>query len=332
MPKEHFGYVSDRVWNLMWFADHCQASLLETTITDLILLDLHAINAIFQGSALFRSMQFAVVEKTSQGDEPKQGTDWEWWIGHRSLGWTRYAAQAKRLFHQKGKPPHYRRVLRRVGKKRLPRQWKGQVVWQHQLLEKHAEKHDAVPLYALYNYVRKRNYGRYWHCKSGLDESKLGITVAPLKCVEHVFTQCDFPKKHKGEVDFDAIHRFRKTVPLTIPFRCLACLYARGQSEFRTIFPKRGEKGFHANYPEEIFGPQEDVPMRETVWEPEKVQERKKVRERTNTRKRRNVRKKPLKNTVVINSANLPPEFYPGEPTDAPDIILKAEIDLQGRD
>ena len=302
MPKQHFGYASDRVWYRMKFAKYHRASLRETTITDQILLDLHISNMLFQSKALFRSMQFAIIEKTPHGKEGKQGTDWEWWIGHQRLGWTRYAVQAKILFHKKGKKPHYH-LLQGAASQHAP------LAWQHQVLEKHASnpKIGAVPLYAFYNYVRKYNYGRYWHCKSGLDESKLGISVTHLKCVEHVLSQRN-TSKLRNDVEFDAVHKFRKTIPLTIPFRCLACLQAMNQSEFGVYFPKEGEQGWHANYPEEIFD------------------------QRVNVRERKDVREESLEDTVVINLDNLPSNFYTGEPTDAPDIILKAEIDLQGRD
>lgn len=196
--NQHFNHVCDKVWYFLQAADEYCITLRETTLTDLILLWLH------EHKASFRSMHTMIIQKISQDQEPDQGIDWEWWIGNQGRGWWRYAVQAKKL-SQKKNSIRYDSLRHVVGRSR-PQQL------QHEVLERYAQKNRAMPIYAFYNYVWKDDYRPYWHCKSCLDKSKLGITITPLKNVKWAIS-------NRGMRTFDRLHEFPKTIPL----RCLTC-------------------------------------------------------------------------------------------------------------
>ena len=238
---EHLNYACEKVWRLIEFAKAHRYSFSETTITDLILLYLYESNGLFHNMR----MQVAVVSKTSKANEPKKGTDWEWWIGNRRNGWMRYAVQAKKIYYNEG---DFYGAL-----KKHPAPKGSHLDFQHEVLDYYAWKNDAIPLYAFYNYVRKDDYGPFLHCGySPRKESMLGITVTPLK---NAVWAIETPRKK----NFDAIHRHCETIPM----RCLSCPAAEELPEYKSYFDERAR---HMSIPEIL---DRDVSIREgSLYDP----------------------------------------------------------------
>jgi len=188
--KKHLETVSKITWNTLSDAMELEVSQGEETITDNILLYLKR-----------QHLKSLTVIKTPKNLESEKGTDWEWWIGNDSKGWLRYAVQAKKLDtptkrylklnHDVGVPPNNER--------------------QDVVLQRYAKSNNAIPMYALYNFIKEPDYKPYWNCPLNLEIEQLGITVTPLHRVKEAIITY-------GSRSFEKIHAF----PETIPIRCLA--------------------------------------------------------------------------------------------------------------
>src|SRR5882724_8562055 len=83
--RELFENLARRTWMAIPLGHQFDCSFLETTFTDINLLDI----AVAQ-------LPNVRVYKAHGTDEPEKGFDWEWWIGRQGRFW-RYSVQAKLL-------------------------------------------------------------------------------------------------------------------------------------------------------------------------------------------------------------------------------------------
>lgn len=157
----------------------------ETTITDIILLDLKAAKC-----------PFLHLMKTPQNLEPLQGTDWEWWIGGNRVGWLRYAVQAKKV------------DLSSLRYDELAHKVNGKL--QLDILRSYSSANKALGRYCFYNYASTIQQKQHWHCNLPFDSTQLGCSVATLATVYTAINTW-------GCRDFDFIH----SEISTLPFRCL---------------------------------------------------------------------------------------------------------------
>jgi hypothetical protein len=134
------------------------------------------------------------------------GTDWEWLIGSYSIGWLRYAVQAKRVDYPSG----------RYSGLGDPVPQGSQV----NVLLKYARANNAIPLYCLYNYCTISPLDPYWHCDLPLDQTQLGCTLAPAYVVKQKMGT-------RGARSFKTIHSENSTRP----WRCLV-----GCAEFLSMY------------------------------------------------------------------------------------------------
>lgn len=182
-----FEYLSERVWNRIRRSKELGIRLGEVGITDDIVLEIAQLQS-----------PNVLISQTSQASEPHEGTDWEWWIGSRGGGWTRYAVQAKRINVESNiydKLGHY------VGRKR-----------QAQVLAEYASRSKAVALYCFYNYVEEYSEEKHWHCHLDFRDSQFGCTIVPVSVVQSAV-------KTRGSRTFQRIHQHSDAVP----WRCLFC-------------------------------------------------------------------------------------------------------------
>lgn len=188
MLCEHFEEIANNTWINLKDAKRLGIFYGEETITNNILLYLARLN-----------LPSIKIIQTPKNIEAKQGTDWEWWIGSKNIGWLRYAVQAKKLYK-----PYYDQLNHKVGKEKK---------CQNIILKEYAEANKAIPLYALYNYIELDNYKQFWNCKNSEPVvTQFGCTVTPLKNVTKAIGE-------KGGRTFEKIHEF----PETIPLKCLVC-------------------------------------------------------------------------------------------------------------
>jgi hypothetical protein len=180
-----FEELARAVWHRLADGERLGVRQGETTITDHILLELARLN----------DPGLRIV-KTPLDQEDVKGTDWEWWVGSFSVGWIRYAVQAKRLDLQKRRYPN---LGHKVGSSS-----------QMQILESFASANRAVPLYCFYNHVEEADFGPYWHCNRPLDKEQLGCSVASLPVVKSGFNT-------RGGRSFHWMH----SVGCSLPWRCL---------------------------------------------------------------------------------------------------------------
>lgn len=136
------------------------------------------------------------VAKTSKDDEAIRGIDWEWWIGSNSLGWLRYAVQAKKISVPSQR---YESLKHEVNG-----------ILQIDLLDVYAKKVSAIPLYCFYNYSKDPIPNEHWQCGIQYQEKQLGCTVTPSSTVRHAINSW-------GCRNFDFVHKKHDT----IPWRCL---------------------------------------------------------------------------------------------------------------
>jgi hypothetical protein len=186
----HLEVVANHTWQTLRDARAFRISQGEETLTDNLLLYL-----------LRQRLPRLQLIKTPKNKEAMMGTDWEWWIGSRMRGFIRYAIQAKKL------DPESHRYQKLRHEVLTPRGME----LQHSILKRYAVANAAVPLYAFYNYLELPDFKPYWNCPHPLDIKQLGITVTPLKNVEHAIAT-------RGHRSFENVHSRHDTIPL----RCLA--------------------------------------------------------------------------------------------------------------
>jgi len=192
-------------WERIKYSVEYHVSQGEETITDINLLEI-----------AMSGVKEIDLWKCPKRDESRTGIDWEWLIGSPKRGWLRYAVQAKKLDPVSMR---YGELGHRVGPK-------GKSERQIDILKRHAQRREAIPLYCLYNHVLEPDYKPYWHCSLDVDVPQLGCSVAPLRVVEEALVK----KGRASKRTFRHIH----SNPYTLPWRCLVrCghvlkLYTRG--------------------------------------------------------------------------------------------------------
>lgn len=87
-----FEHLAADTWQRLMYGIALACSQSENTITDLNLLEICRAN-----------LPHLRVYKARGRDEPKNGFDWEWFIGNQKNGWYRFSVQAKKLYDQKRK-------------------------------------------------------------------------------------------------------------------------------------------------------------------------------------------------------------------------------------
>lgn len=190
MLEHHLNVVCDDIWQRLKDSQHYRINQGEETITDNILLYLAKQN-----------LSEIEIFQTPKNLEPQKGTDWEWWIGNKNSGFLRYAVQAKKL---DSNTKRYTALNHKVG---LPPNEE----YQHDILERYAKANDAIPLYALYNYIELDDFTPFWQCNLDIDISKFGCTVTSLENINKAI-------RTHGHRSFEKIHSLYDTIPL----RCLA--------------------------------------------------------------------------------------------------------------
>ena len=181
-----FEKLASSTWQRIFHAKQHKVSQGEETITDLNLLEI----------SMAKCPEVTIIKTDSKKIESCQGTDWEWWIGNSSIGYLRYAVQAKKI---DTKFINYKALGHKVDSER-----------QINILERYARNNRAIPLYCFYNYSEHNNLSPYWHCNLPLDTTQLGCTVTPLKNVQQALQQ-------RGKRTFDFLHNLYDTKP----WRCL---------------------------------------------------------------------------------------------------------------
>ncbi len=198
-PTQHlpglFEKAASDTWGRLKASSELDISQNETTITDILLLDFKRAKC-----------PFLHVMKTPQDREPREGTDWEWWIGADSVGWLRYAVQAKKinLLTLKYDKLHHKIGGKKVNGKKVDEKL------QLEILSSYSSKHKALPRYCFYNYANTIQQSQHWHCNLPFDSTQLGCSIATLSTVRKAI-------KTRGGRNFDFIH----SEISTLPFRCL---------------------------------------------------------------------------------------------------------------
>lgn len=181
--KLSFEKITKNVWDNLKDAHKYNISFGETTISNMILLYLEKLN----------NPNIRIIQ-TKQNEESKFGTDWLWWIGSEEKGWIAFAVQAKKYHTHNNR---YDSLSHKVS---------GVAQWQ--ILEKHAQNIEAIPLYALYNYVLKQNF---ISVIKGLplnhSENTFGVTVTPLENIKEALN-------NRGKRNFKFLQTKLSTMPL----------------------------------------------------------------------------------------------------------------------
>lgn len=186
---ESFEKISKDTWLRLQNSIFFQISQGEETITDNILLDLAKIKS-----------PFLKIIPTSKDVEGVRGTDWEWWIGSNALGWLRFCVQAKKL------------NLKTKSYTGLTQKNKATGEYQIDILETYAVNNNAIPIYALYNFIDINQLNQYWQCNLQFDFYQFGCTYTSIDVIRHAaFT--------RGAKTFENIH----SNPQSLPIRCLIC-------------------------------------------------------------------------------------------------------------
>lgn len=208
--KVAFENITKNVWSGLGDAFEHDISFGETSISDMILLYLIKLN----------NPQI-LIKQTKQNEESEFGTDWVWWIGSDNKGWVAFAAQAKKY---STKDDRYNSLGHKV---------KG--ISQRDILKNYADSIQAVPIYALYNYVLRENFSTGI---TGLifnyPENMYGVTLASLNVVKEATNT-------RGCRNFKFIHDKFSTI--TLPE--LICEtetyldnYANSKSKLFDAYPK----------------------------------------------------------------------------------------------
>ena len=138
--------------------------------------------------------------KSTQSHESKYGTDLEIIVrcdGNRAIILT---VQCKKL----GYKDRYDNLNYKVRSTSKP---------QIDLLERHAQKIGAIPLYLLYNYVPTPESEKCWNCCQGFDLCQFGCTFVPSWLIRNAINQW-------GSRNFRAIHNNKGSLPWRCTFDC----------------------------------------------------------------------------------------------------------------
>lgn len=195
--KRRFAFISKKVWYGLENAYNADISIRETTISDLLFLYLH--------NSKLKSL---TTIPTPHNKESEQGTDWEFWIG-REKQWLRYAVQAKKYNTKKNE---YSSLNHSVMDKTSNKKRK-----QYDILAEYAKANEAIPIYALYNYIDlgkktsdKINHYKFLNMLAGKGDTfddEWGVAITPLHNVQLALN-------NKGCRNLYFLRSFEGTMPL----------------------------------------------------------------------------------------------------------------------
>lgn len=216
--KAAFENITKSVWNGLGDAFEHDISFGETSISDMILLYLIKLN----------NPQISI-KQTKQNEESEFGTDWVWWIGSDNKGWVAFAVQAKKY---STKDDRYNSLGHKV---------KG--ISQSDILKSYADSIQAVPIYALYNYVLRENFSTGIRgIVLNYPKDMYGVTLTSLNVVKKATNT-------RGCRNFKFIHD--KVSTITLPDliheteTCLAnYANSKNKSKLFEVYPK-----VHTNIP-----------------------------------------------------------------------------------
>lgn len=173
------------------------------------------------------TLQNTVIVEDTRTNEATKGADFEFWIGHDSTGWFRYAIQAKRLSLSNNR---YNSLNHKVNG--IP---------QIDILERYAHNNRAAPIYCFYNFSSSIPP---WQCCSNFVEStQFGCTVAPLSVARRALSI-------RGGKTFNWMHYSKRT----LPWRCLvACpLHLDRSNACKNLLSSPDINSYYEPLPEEI--------------------------------------------------------------------------------
>ena len=184
--------IAHDTWERLSLSRDLRVRLGEETLTDLLALD------------FTRSMKgHARLFQSTKAQESIEGTDLVILIhagGNRGF---RFAVQAKKLYQHEAQD-RYDNLNATV---------KSSASSQIDILETHSQGAHAIPLYLLYNYVRRNDIQPYWHCCRCPDESQLGCTFVPSWIIRQAVS-------NRGHRNFHSIHASRASLPWRCLFDC----------------------------------------------------------------------------------------------------------------
>lgn len=181
--KVAFENITENVWKGLGDAFEHDISLGETSISDMILLYLIKLNN-----------PHISIKQTKQNEEADFGTDWVWWIGSDDKGWVAFAVQAKKY---STKNDRYNSLAHKV---------KG--ISQSDILKIYSDSIQAVPLYALYNHVLRKNFSAgITELIFNYPENMYGVTLTSLNIIKEAMNT-------RGCRNFKFIHDKFSTITL----------------------------------------------------------------------------------------------------------------------
>ena len=205
--------LSGETWERLRDAMQLSVSFGEETVTDLLALDINR-----------HGLTTTTFDQTTKPEEAVIGADYEWWVGHDSIGWIRLLVQAKKL--RLGLDQYNFRHTNKSGFQQIDQ------------LETCARKLRALPTYCLYNYSEDADEDSHWRCEhKKYDQGDLGCTLVSSKTVRRLI---------RGQKNFNHLHRYGRA----FPWRCLASC----QSLRKTLWenPAAQEKPFTYEYVSEF--------------------------------------------------------------------------------
>lgn len=165
--------------------------------------------------ALARTNPDSVVVEDTRVDEARKGCDFELWIGSDSIGWLRYAIQAKKVNPSSGS---YAKLKHAVGG-----------ALQIDILERYASANRAAALYCFYNHSPSLQ----WNCNFPPAATQLGCSVTPTSVVRAALLK-------RGRRNARWMHSQTQTLPWRCLVRCPQ-LIAGSKYSGRDGWPDRKE-------------------------------------------------------------------------------------------
>ena len=178
--------IAADTWERLRLSRDLRVRLGEETLTDLLALD-------FVRSMKGRARLF----QCTKAQESIEGTDLVIRIHTGGDQAHVFAVQAKKL-HQSERYNH------------LNAKVKSSVSSQINILDEYSRSEHAIPLYLLYNYVRRNDIQPYWHCCQCADKGQLGCTLVPSWIIRQAIS-------NHGHRNFNSIH----ASCAALPWRCL---------------------------------------------------------------------------------------------------------------
>lgn len=177
---ELFERLARETWEKVRLAHTLGLRIGEETLTDLLFLSIRE-----------AALPEVAIVPVAKHREAIIGADWDWWIGHDTCGWIRYAVQAKKLRIAE-EPAHYGSFRHEVKDGNEPK-------FQIDRLEKYAAVTRSAPIYCLYNGGVSVAGSPFAHA----GEAQFGCTIAP-------FARARMVHDRRARRTFECLHERRK--------------------------------------------------------------------------------------------------------------------------